>query len=191
MARRARRPALVARVAATLVAVALFGACGNPESETAKSDDANTTTTTTNRLADPGAIGTVAFAVNVCGERLPPAPSFETNAIDGGLAPLRSNGQGDIIVAPATEAQAGENATLALFLSQRGWEVGEQAMRLWDDETHVAGQTCPDGRAATIRWTLNGEEQSGDPSLAVLHDGDEIVVAYIPDGDPISVPPTR
>lgn len=131
-----------------------------------------------------GDTATVSLAVNVCGEWLPPAPEFTTD-VAGSPVGIHSDGQGNIVVAPQNPGEAGENALLALFMAAQGWEVGDLVIRVWDGETHVARQPCPDGRPGEVRWALDGEEQTSDPSLHVLEDGQAIVLAFLPEGDPV------
>jgi len=175
--RRARRAALIG---AALAALALTG-CDDDSSSPPV--DATTSTTASPSGVAVGETATVSFAVNVCGEWLSPAPEFAAD-VAGSPVGLHSDGQGNIVAEPGGPAEAGENATLALFLSSQGWEAGELVIRVWDGETHVAGRPCPDGRPGEVRWTLDGEEQTSDPSLHVLDDGQAIVLAFVAEGDP-------
>ena len=106
-----------------------------------------------------------ALGVDICGEFLPNTPSFEE--------------------------EAGGNATLGRFFEYGGGLVTEERIVAWHDTDVANGQSCPDGRVATVRWSVNGEEQSGNPGDYVPEDGDVITIAFLPEGDAIPEPPSK
>ena len=63
--------------------------------------------------------------------------------------------------------------------------------RSWSGLGVTNGDPCPDGRTGTVRWAVNGEEQSGNPADYHPSDQDKITIAFLPDGDPIPEPPAE
>jgi hypothetical protein len=134
------------------------------------------------------------FAVNICGEFIANAPEFEQNP-EGETPGLHTHGDGFIHIHPFSSSVAGDNATVGKFLESDGqngpFDISEDSMELWDGTPHSNGDTCPDGRPAQVRWAVNGEEQDGNPGDYKPEDGDQIVVAFLPEGDPIPPPPEQ
>jgi hypothetical protein len=124
-----------------------------------------------------------AFGVNVCGEWLPNAPTFE-NA-EG----IHTHGDGLIHIHPFISRAAGENATVGKYFELGGWEADSDSFTLWDGEEHKTGDTCGD-EEATVRWEVNGEPQSGNISEYKPDDGDVIALALLPEGQEIGEPPS-
>jgi hypothetical protein len=132
-----------------------------------------------------------ALGVDICGEFLPNAPSFEERAGTEERAGLHSHGDGLMHLHPFVEDEAGGNATVGRFFEYGGGLVTEERIVAWDDTDVASGQSCPDGRVAAIRWSVNGEEQSGNPGDYVPEDGDVITIAFLPEGEPIPEPPSK
>jgi hypothetical protein len=104
-------------------------------------------------------------------------------------AGLHSHGDGVIHMEPASEIDAGENATLGRYFASGGWSVTTDAFSFLG-VTARADDRCGD-RPAALRWWVNGDERDGDPARYKLFDGDTIVVALVPrdatyPGDPPS-----
>jgi hypothetical protein len=115
---------------------------------------------------------TAALGVDICGSWLGNAPSF---GLDTGV---HSHGDGLVYIHPMKAREAGDNATLGLFLDRGGWTATTDQLALWDGTTHTTGQTCPDGRPAQVRWYVDGVEQRGDPSTFLPHHGQVVVLSF-------------
>jgi hypothetical protein len=132
-----------------------------------------------------------ALGVDICGEFLANAPSFEARAGTQERAGLHSHGDGLMHIHPFAEDEAGGAATVGRFFEYGGGVLSEDHIVAWDDTDVTSGESCPDGRAATVRWMVNGEEQSGNPADYRPDDGDSITVAFLPEGDAIPEPPSK
>jgi hypothetical protein len=134
-----------------------------------------------------------ALGISVCGFPAENAPEFEFKAGEGegenAKAGLHSHGDGLLHIHPFTEDEAGENATVGLFMEYAGFDVGDDHLTLWDDLNVSNGDPCPDGRPGNVRWSVNGEEQDGNPADYKPDDQDVIEIAFLPDGDAIPQPP--
>lgn len=130
-----------------------------------------------------------AIGVNVCGEWLPNAPEFDLRAGTDVPAGINTKGDGLIHIQPAAADESGENATLGLFMEFGGWEVTADSFSVWGDVAKTAGDEC-DGEEAEVRWSVDGDEQSGDPSVHRLGDLEVIAIALLPGGEEIGEPPS-
>jgi hypothetical protein len=94
---------------------------------------------------------------------------------------------------PFTEDEAAGKATVGRFFEYGGWDLSDDRINLtngWADGIDVTnGDTCSDGRPATVRWAVNGSEQSGNPADYAPEDQDEISITFLPEGDAIPPPP--
>jgi len=139
---------------------------------------------------EPGDHWHAALGVNVCGEWLPNAPEFHTRAGSGNVqAGLHSHGDGLIHIHPYTANEAGENATIGNYFSFGGWSVSEDSFEVWDGEEHSSGDEC-NGKEATVRWSVNGKERTGNPADFRPQDSDIVAVALLPEGKKIGRPPS-
>jgi len=130
-----------------------------------------------------------ALGITVCGIPVENAPSFEFQEGTETKAGLHSHGDGLIHIHPFTEDESGENATVGRFMEYGGWEIDQDRLSLWDGLEVTSGDPCPDGREATIRWSVNGEEQDGNPADYKPDDQDVIAIAFLPEGEAIPGPP--
>ncbi|HEX2785157.1 MAG TPA: hypothetical protein VHN36_16360 [Ilumatobacteraceae bacterium] len=119
----------------------------------------------------------------ICGAWLDNAPAF---GLDTGV---HSHGDGLVYIHPFTDDEAGDRATLGLFIGRGGWTVSTDLLAVWDGVEHASGSTCPGGRAASVRWWVDGVEQHGDPSAFRPHNGEVIVLGF--DADPPPGPPPQ
>lgn len=126
-----------------------------------------------------------ALGVNICGEWKPNTPQYE--AATG----IHSHGDGYIHMHPGSGAGAGQRATVGLFLDQAGEEISENAVELSDGTDLKNGNECPnlDDQAGKVRWSVNGEEKSGNPANYVPADGDVVALAFLPEDVEIGTPP--
>ncbi len=70
-----------------------------------------------------------------------------------------------------------------------GWDVAADSFSVWGDVTKVTGDECG-GEEAEVRWSVDGDEQGGDPSEHRLGDLEVIAIALLPDGEEIGEPPS-
>ena len=126
---------------------------------------------------------TAALGVRVCGAWLANAPAagLETG--------VHSHGDGLVYVHPFEPDEAGDKATLGLFLQRGGWKVSADQLQLWDGVEHRAGDTCPDGQVGQVRWWVDGVEQHGDPATFLPRNGQVIVLSFDADPAPPGAPP--
>jgi hypothetical protein len=124
-----------------------------------------------------------AIGVNVCGEWLPNAPTFED--AEG----IHTHGDGLIHIHPFLSRAAGKNATVGLYFKLGGWKANQDSFTVWDGKTHKTGDKCGD-KKATVRWELNGKPQSGSISDYNPQNGDIIALALLPKGEAIGQPPS-
>jgi hypothetical protein len=90
---------------------------------------------------------------------------------------------------PFTSADAGDNAKVGNFLDNAGgFDISDDSWELWEGDAVSNGDPCGDGQPGTVRWAVNGEEQDGDPGDYKPDDTDQIVIAFIPEGQDIPAP---
>jgi cyclophilin family peptidyl-prolyl cis-trans isomerase len=142
-----------------------------------------------------------AFAVDVCGEWLPNAPTFHKPAGNPrSIAGIHTHGDGLIHTHPFTESEAGDNATLGRYLDYGGWTVTSRSLDLWAGPASAPkktawknGDVCPTGEFAgqrgKVAWMVDGKVQRGAPSQLRLKNGQVIVVGFVPKGVTLSAPP--
>lgn len=133
------------------------------------------------------------FGISICGKGFRAIPPYE--APTG----VHSHGDKQIHIHPYNASGAGRNATVGLFVSQAGGKLTKTSIQLPDGTRVANGDKCPnlEGRPGRVRWSLNGQEQSSDPSAYVPtpcqgradapgSGCDIIAVAFVPDGVPIT-----
>lgn len=125
---------------------------------------------------------TAALGVRICGTWLGNAPPA---AVDTGV---HSHGDGLVYIHPFNADEAGDHATLGLFLERGHWKASQDSLQLWDGETHRAGDACPSG-PATVRWWVDGVEQHGNPSDLLPRNGQVIALSFDADASPPGEPP--
>lgn len=118
-----------------------------------------------------------ALGVHVCGEWLPNAPQTDLEA------GVHSHGDGLVYVHPTGDDDTGDDATLGRFLALGGWTATGERLELWDDVSVSEGARCPDGREATVRWSVDGEERTGDPNDHRVGHRQVIVLSFDPLGE--------
>src|SRR4029079_1825465 len=88
-----------------------------------------------------------AIGVNVCGQWLPNAPTFED---DEGI---HTHGDGLIHIHPFLSRAAGDNATVGRYFKLGGWSANSDSFKLWDGTEHKTGDKCGD-KSASVRWEV-------------------------------------
>jgi hypothetical protein len=124
----------------------------------------------------------------VCGEFQPDIPVFETRSGSEEIAGIHSHGDGLIHIHPIASDETGGNATLGRYLDYAGGSISADSISVPDGPTFSNGDPCPDGRAGTVRWSVNGQERDGDPAEFKLEDGDVVVVGFVPEGQDLGTP---
>jgi len=117
-----------------------------------------------------------ALSVNVCGTWLADAPA--TPDASG----IHSHGDGFVYAHPQNAGEANANATVGRWLSHGQWSAKADRLQLWDGAAHRNGDACPDGKAATVRWWVDGVEQQGDPDAHHIGNGEAVTLSFNPAG---------
>jgi peptidylprolyl isomerase len=95
-------------------------------------------------------------------------------------AGLHSHGDGIIHMEAATSDDAGMNATVGRYFDEAGWSVGVHQLHFLD-VSRIDGMKCG-GKPGTLKWWVNGKQQTGSPGSYKLYNDDVIVIAFVPDG---------
>ena len=133
------------------------------------------------RGASAGEHWHTSYKIFICGQRLANYPSVEGE--------IHSHGDGFMHIHPSTLAATGVNASLGTFLrlyeTSFSEEGGKTSLVLPDGKTYKDGDRCPDGKKQN--WVLlnKGKEVTGDPSLFIPHDGDQLVMRFGKEGKKI------
>lgn len=140
-----------------------------------------------------------AFGFDICGVQkpaLPPAPISDA-------ASMTTDNNGVITNAPKTSAQAGDNATLGLFVSDyRGMELTSDTIRYPGEQAYTNGDKCPKGtpdagKAGTVQvaywpqFSLSTSQRQliSDPTTLKLGNLTLLTMNFLPPGAKISKPP--
>jgi hypothetical protein len=126
-----------------------------------------------------------AVGVNLCGTWQANTPPYE--AATG----VHSHGDGFMHLHPFSSAGAGKNAKVSLFFSQADEKVSANELKI-GEERYKEGDVCEnlDKKPGRVRWSVNGEERTGNPGDYVPNDRDVVAIAFLPDGVDIGTPPT-
>jgi hypothetical protein len=145
-----------------------------------------------------------AIAVNYCGDWVSPPPTFETVAgNDNVRAGIHTHGDGFIHIHPYTLSEAGLHATLGRFLGYGGWSASADSLDLWPDQPNTGtlipikarnGDKCPTGspfagKAGVVKWSLDCQDEHGNPSDLKLENLKVIALAFLPKSEAIGIPP--
>jgi cyclophilin family peptidyl-prolyl cis-trans isomerase len=122
------------------------------------------------------------LGINVCGQWQPAIPAFES------ATGIHSHGDGFVHIHPFSNAGAGRNATLGLFLGHAGVVVTNTSLNV-DSQRFKDGDECPGLGPGRLRWSVDGDEQAGDPQDHVFTDTEVLALAFLPDGTEIGTPP--
>ena len=125
-----------------------------------------------------------AVGVNLCGTWQGHTPPYE--AASG----IHSHGDGFIHLHPFSSAGAGDNAKVGLFFSQADEKVSASELKI-GDKRYKNGDVCDnlEKKPGKVRWTVNGQEQTGNPGDYIPNDRDVVAIAFLPDGVEIGTPP--
>jgi hypothetical protein len=125
-----------------------------------------------------------AIGVNLCGTWQANLPLYEANT------GLHSHGDGFMHMHPFSAAGAGSNANVGLFYSQAGDKVSSTELK-FAKQTYKNGDACAslDKKPGLVRWSVNGQEKTGNPGRFVPNDRDVVAIAFVPKGVDIGTPP--
>jgi len=133
-----------------------------------------------------------AIDVDICGDKISDLPEFESVADNPGVRTgLHTHGDGVIHIHPFFRSEAGNNATLGKYFSGAGAAVSTDSVDAWVGPTSdpsktewTNGDTCtmPDDREVkgVLRWSVNGEERTGNPANYKLENQDSILIFFGP-----------
>lgn len=147
-----------------------------------------------------------AYGLYVCDEFLAPLPEYVAPQNGGN----HTHGDGLIHIHPFSPARAGENATLARWLSDAGTVLGggdditEDRLGIPGRETYVEGEdSCPGDEGEPIvqvaLWESAQDAIDGEDPAIITRDFDDIrfardgqayVLAFAPEGTEIPPPPS-
>ena len=133
-----------------------------------------------------------AFDVDICGDKLPNMPEFETVSDNPGVRTgLHTHGDGVIHIHPFFSSEAGKNATLGKFFDGAGDPISTDSIQAWtgpssdpSKTTWKNGDTCtmPDGstKKGVVRWAVNGKERTGNPADYRPQNQDQVLIFFGP-----------
>lgn len=135
-----------------------------------------------------------AYAVFDCRDDSWLAPFDSRSNPDG----IRSRGDGIIYIEPASEAVAGDNATLEVFLDAMGARLTDDNFSMLDGATFEERGAVCDGEEAVLqvrRWEPGAEEPievrfTDLAATKFLADGQSLAIAFAPMNAAIPAPPT-
>jgi hypothetical protein len=104
-------------------------------------------------------------------------------------AGLHSHDDGIIHMEPVTSDESGNNATVGRYFSFGGWKLASDGFSFLGTTVHN-GADCG-GQPGVVKWAtarFNGDanapqqfiERVGNPASFKLHDGDIVVIAFVP-----------
>jgi hypothetical protein len=144
----------------------------------------------------------VAIGVNLCGQWINDAATFETNAENTNVrVGLHTHGDGFIHVHPFTRLEAGDNATLGTYFGFGGWSVDETSLDVWQGPAGAPSKTawkngdqCVDASGSKIGegrlvWEVNCKARSGNPADYKLRDQEVLAIGFLPKGAKLGAPP--
>jgi len=125
-----------------------------------------------------------AIGINFCGTWQANLPQYE--AATG----VHSHGDGFMHLHPFSAAGAGRNANVGLFYKQAGDKISASQIKL-GKQTYQNGDKCEalDKKPGLVRWTVNGQEKTGNPASYAPNDRDVIALAFVPKDAAIGTPP--
>jgi hypothetical protein len=125
------------------------------------------------------------LGVNLCGTWQANVPLYES--ANG----VHSHGDGFMHIHPFSAAGAGSNATVGLFYKQAGDKVSATEVD-FSKQKFKNGDVCDnlDKKSGEVRWSVNGEEKTGNPADYVPNDRDVVAIGFLPKDVEIGTPPT-
>lgn len=142
-----------------------------------------------------------ALGVNVCGQWLGRASTFEDVAGTTVRSGLHTHADGFIHIHPFTAADGGSNATLGRYFHNGGWDLSEDSFNVWEGPAIQPattqwsnGDTCPAGsemagRKGVVKWSVDCVKRTGNPADYRLEDLRVVALAFVPKDEKIGVSP--
>ena len=132
-----------------------------------------------------------AYGFYICDKFLPPI--VDQNDPLG----IHTHGDGVIHIHPTAAASSGKNATFGVFMDAVGGKVSSSEIKLPGQKTMKNGMKCgtKKGRVEVRAWSeirssAKGRLLKGNPSDVPLHDREQLVIAFVPEGTMIPRPPS-
>jgi hypothetical protein len=127
-----------------------------------------------------------AIGVNLCGTWQANLPTYEPSPNTG----IHSHGDGFMHMHPYSAAGAGKNATVGLFYRQAGDKLSATGMQMFKQK-YKNGDVCDalGKKPGLVRWSVNGQERTGNPANFVPNNRDVVATAFIPKDADIGTPP--
>jgi len=127
-----------------------------------------------------------AIGINLCGTWQANLPQYEPSPNTG----IHSHGDGFMHLHPFSAAGAGRNANVGLFYRQAGDKVSATEIK-YAKQTYKNGAVCDSlgKQPGLVRWSVNGQEKTGNPADYAPNDRDVIAIAFVPKDADIGTPP--
>jgi hypothetical protein len=127
-----------------------------------------------------------AIGINFCGTWQANLPQYEPTPNTG----VHSHGDGFMHLHPFSAAGAGRNANVGLFYRQAGDKVSATQIK-YGKQTYKNGDVCDNlgKKPGLVRWSVNGQERTGNPADYAPNDRDVIALAFVPKDADIGTPP--
>jgi hypothetical protein len=127
-----------------------------------------------------------AIGINFCGTWQANLPQYEPTPNTG----VHSHGDGFMHLHPFSAAGAGRNANVGLFYRQAGDKVSATEIK-YGKQTYKNGDVCDNlgKKPGLVRWSVNGQERTGNPADYAPNDRDVIALAFVPKDADIGTPP--
>ena len=132
-----------------------------------------------------------AYGFYICDKFLPPI------ADQNDPLGIHTHGDGVVHVHPTAAASSGKNATFGVFMEAVGGKVSASEIKLPGQKTMKNGMKCGSkkGRVEVRAWSdtrasETGRLLTGNPSDVRFHDRESLVIAFVPEGTKIPLPPS-
>ncbi len=132
-----------------------------------------------------------AIGVSVCGKWVANPAEFLTQHDNPSLqAGIHTHGDGLIHFEPyfdrAEQADVAAHATVGRWFKYGGWQVNTTSFN-FNGVSKKNGDLCPatagkKAQKGVVTWAVNKKEHSGDLASFAPHDGDSVVLAFLPAG---------
>jgi len=133
-----------------------------------------------------------ALSVYLCDHWAPNIPQFES--VDG----IHTHGDGVVHIHPYTAAASGNGATLGFYVKAVSNLGGHGKFKLSLTELQYPGDKTDwkngdkcQGQPGKVKFTVNGKEQSIDPNLWKLRNGDYLDIGFVPANTPLPSNPSE
>jgi hypothetical protein len=139
----------------------------------------------------PGDHWHTAYGFFICDHFLPPI------ADQSDPLGIHTHGEGVVHIHPAAAAASGAKATFGVFMDAVGGKVSRSEIKVPGQKTWKNGMKCgsKEGRVEARAWSEQRASATGrpvreDPADYRMHDRDQLVIAFVPEGTAIPRPPS-